>query len=466
MFRNSIDLLPPFSGNIMDKLYKGYTNDKSLFMTMETLLFKRQPDMKIRCMVYETPDADSFKAVESIDPEEITFFWYATDQEPESVLPVLDYEKLEHHEAFLTDKLDQKIYIRLLKNTAIIFCKRFTMQLFHASQAFIAKYFPDIFADKPLTEDEKKLLTATAAPTDSDYKKAIQKALTKDAFRKYLLRSSIIGLERGMREKRYDAAVREVERFREKMEQAMQNYRSACESMNQANITASGLRMSMEEVGDHTEFEEYLCENKNLSDIRIDDRRIQFVVKTFLHPYNFDDWDAYSRRGAIFTGHSKTGSVLDDPENLKLLLDAIFSSDHTLKLKMCANFRLDYYGTDVDSIIGYDFTQADPDMKCYIPNTHLNRHSCFGDNKPDILDCLERGDLISAVECCISCAKRQNICENITFSPLIDSIMQNKYKCIVTEDGREMTTKEAVEYLKGKMTDEEKADGDGEVGAA
>ena len=83
----------------------------------------------------------------------------------------------------------------------------------------------------------------------------------------------------------------------------------------------------------------------------------------------------------------------------------------------------------------------------------------------DILQQLESGDMIGAVECCINCAKRINVDEGASFKPFIRSLKSCKGKCIVTNDGRELTPVEAVAYLKGEL-DETTADGAGEDNVA
>ena len=132
---------------------------------------------------------------------------------------------------------------------------------------------------------------------------------------------------------------------------------------------------------------------------------------------------------------------------------------------MCAFFDMDYYGSNVNSVRDYNYTAKNPALKHYIPNPHLNRHNCFGQNMSDILTQLEQGDMIGAVECCINVAKRINVDEGASFKPFVSWLKACKGKCIITPNGKELTPVEAVAYLKGDLN-ETTADGNGEASVA
>ena len=171
-----------------------------------------------------------------------------------------------------------------------------------------------------------------------------------------------------------------------------------------------------------------------------------------LVPYYIDDYEKFASNNTYFTRFNS--SHVQNLSDRKIIFDAIFSSKRELKLRMCAYFDLDYFGSKVDSIKHFSFTAKDSSLKDYVPNPHLDNYNCFEDNRPPILEQLNMGDPIGAIECCIACAQRVNIHESVNINSFGKAILDHEGKILVTNDGREMTVLEALEYLKGKQNAE------------
>jgi hypothetical protein len=468
MFSSYVSILPPFSPMMREKIAGGSwfpAEDHTLFMTTTALFYKRWPELRIYNKKF---DSDSEKCEEIIEkkPENtLCFYWFTNTKDPETFLKK-EHTSYPKHDKFLTEKLGQNIYIKQFEpNVVVIFCNRFNLQLYHAFQTFIPLCFRHLFQENPLTEREQNLLLSVSKNTERNYKEAIQSFLEDEDLKRFLLDEQVRGLEKNLRKAKYDRALLEYNDYLRKLDELMEEYRKTCDKKNHAEVIACGLKCAMDAVDDNTEFEEYLCTNKLLSDINVNGNDISFVVKTFVDPYLPDDWDALSANGSIFKDHIHTGSALDKEENLKLLLDAIFSRNHCLKLRICGIICMDYYGTTVNSICGYNYAGQNPRLRDYVPNAHLHKHNCFGQNKNDILMQMREGDMIGAVECCINVVKRINVAEGLSFGPFVDYIKSCKGKCIVTDDGQEMTCEEALTYLKEKK-DETTSDRVGETDVA
>ena len=199
-------------------------------------------------------------------------------------------------------------------------------------------------------------------------------------------------------------------------------------------------------TAEHTELQDYLMNNPSVGYVSLNDSKISFIVKTFLAPHHIEEWDVMSKNNRMF---DKYATGLFRASEIKLLLDAIFSEDRCLKLRMCAYFCMDYFGSAVGSQSRYNYVATDKALADFIPNPHLHHHNCFGQNKEAILEQLKNGDAIGAIECSIACAQRINIHEGMNFRPFVRELLNAEGKCIVTEDGTEMTPKEAVAYLRG-----------------
>ena len=460
MFKSNVTLIPPFNESVYTSTCEGsrvIASDYTIFMTMMALLLKRYPDFKFinrYCEHYPSSVPDTVNAARNTDA--INFIWFNNcNKNPDEYLPEGYNKEFVNFERFLAEKLDQDIYIRTYDSRVVcIFATKLNLQVIHAAQVFIPVLIPKYFDECPRTEAETKLLVSLSQYTDAAYRKEIHNLIDDPKLKEILLHKSLFGFEKRLRTTKYKNAAQKAEDLLGEMERILEDYRQACCRRNEAVAYAEGLKVQMDAVEVDTEFEQYLAANKLLTDIDIQGDHLSFIVKTFVDPYLPDDWDSLSRRGYIYEGYRSTGSVLDDKANMKLLLDAIFSRNHSLKLRICAYFTMDVFGTSVSSIRDYDYVGQNPTLANYIPNGHLNTHNCFGQNRSDILVQMADGDMIGAVECCINVARRMNVAESASFAPFVESIKKCKGKCIMSEDGTEMTVAEAVNYLKGKQNEE------------
>ena len=282
-----------------------------------------------------------------------------------------------------------------------------------------------------------------------NYNKILSEIVSSEDFVRYMLKYSLSGLTNQIYEKKINSARTAVTDLQNELERILLSYQSCYERFEEASYRLAGIEATCSNEDTGTELEDYLASNKNLLNITVRNGHLTFIVKTMLIPYLTDTWREIDIRGAYYKDYANM-----DRNELRLLLNAIFSENRCLKLKMCAYFDMNYSGSSVSSVRGYDYIKANKQLVDYIPNTHLNRFNCFGQNAPDILKELKNGDIISAIECCINCAKHININEGMTFRPFVDSIVTCKGKCLVTDDGTEMTPLEAVRYLKGKQNEE------------
>ena len=468
MFYDGVQLIPPFTKELSEKKIR--TNfsipdrDETFLMTLTSLFYKRWPDFRVELMSAR-PNSDQIMGyLIKANKEALNFHFITYTGNPDAYLTG-EYKPLTNLEVFIKAKLGKTIYVRRFEDRNLIafFGDGFNLSCLHFLQSFIPLYFPSFFSNIPKTGIDHDIIFSLSNNDSTAYKKAIETILEDDELKHYLLREQLLGFEKNIRFKKYSDATAEVTRLNDSLQNYLTEYRKLCEKKNEASAYADGLKYAWEQAENESEFEEYLCENNSLTNICINGSHIQFIVKTFVNPYLPEDWESLSNRGRIFEGYENINSYVGDPENLKLLLDNVFSDKHTLKLRICGYIDMDVLGTHCKSFTNYSYTDANPHLKNYVPNAHLQSHNCFGQNMSDILNMLNDGDHIGAVECCINVVKRMNVTESASFDPFVKSIIKCRGKCFVSEeDGREMTPTEAIEYLKEKMN-ETASDSDGEA---
>jgi len=451
MFNLPVSRLESFPMSLMNKICVQRNGmDDSLFMTATILLYNRVSDLKLTYTMNDNKDVESI----SLNPEVYSFHWFRNvDSNPDDLLKPIKknfktIEKLPTHEKFLSDQLKMSIWIRLMpnENTVCIFSPNCTLQSWHCMQFFIPKYF-SIFKEKPLTKEEISFLETLTFKMNGNYISKLTDLTNSDSFRSYLLKGQLEAFEKKLFERKVESARRNLTVLEETMNRAMDEYRQACEKRIEAMALVDGLKTMADQIDEHTELQDYLINNPRICNVSLSDSKISYIVKTYLAPHHIDEWDVISKYKQSFDQY--INSNFTNRDDIKLLLDAIFSEDRNLKVRMCAYFSLDYFGSTATSQIDYNFAAANKELANYIPNPHLHYHNCFGQNKEAILEQLKNGDAIGAIECSIACTQRINIHERASFRPFVQNLLNTEGKCIVAEDGTEMTPKEAVAYLKG-----------------
>ena len=426
--------------------------DDTLAMTAILMLYNRVNNLEIEIKTTKTEKhiTDGL----SINNKVYSFYFFSgikNENDVEEMLkefPHLKIEKLPAHEKFIKEQLKKDVYIRLMpnENNVCVFTPALTLPIFHLVQSFIPKFFP-IFKDKPLTKEEKSFLETLTYKTSMNYETKLTELINTEEFRTYCLTSVLGSIEKKLFEKKVIAARASLNRYLSDMEEFMRRYKETYKKYQEAEYLAQGLEATAAERGERSELQEYLIGNKRLTNISINNDHIEFIVKTYLAPHHVEEWDSLNRRKMA----ERYKHSLFSSEEIAMLLDSIFSKERCLKLKICSYISMDYFGSEVYSGQGYNFVGNNPDMKNYVPNGHLHHHNCFGQNKTDILNLLKEGDVVGAIECCISCTQRMNIHEDFSFRPFVEDLLNCKGKCLVAKDGTEMTPKEAIEYLKGKQ---------------
>lgn len=428
--------------------------DDTLFMTATILLYKRVENLKITYTLDKVFDPD----VISRNKDVYSFHWFeGVNTPPDELLNPLkeDFkriEKLPTHEEFLSEQLKQRIFIRLMpeENTVCLFTSNVTLPIFHCAQFFIPKYF-NIFKEKPLTKDEISFLETLTYKMNGNYVSKLSDLAYSESFRAYLFKDQLEAFEKKLFERKVQAAQDSLNTIEDAMRKAMDDYKKACDKRVEAIALVAGLKTMADQVEEHTELQDYLMNNKRICNVSINDSTISYVVKTYLAPHHVDEWEVMTTRAHMFDQY--VSHTFNDRNDIKLLLDAIFSENRCLKLRMCAYFAIDYFGGYVNSQINHRFTTAGNDLVNYVPNPHLHHHNCFGQNKLAIVEQLACGDAIGAIECSIACAQRINIHESMSFGPFVRDLLACTGKCLVANNGTELTVSEAIKYLKEQSHD-------------
>ncbi|MBP5423892.1 MAG: hypothetical protein J6Y78_15780 [Paludibacteraceae bacterium] len=383
------------------------------------------------------------------------YYRYAKeDCEKEAVAAQLsDFQEKKSISLFVENKMgfQCQVFYHEHMNAVGIFVNTADMRLYHVMLSFMSLYFPSLFADKPLTEDDYALIKSLSKKEKTDFFACIKK-MTKDyslEFRRVQLGSFM----KQLHEAKIKNACNEVDLQRRQINTIERQLNDAVSALKNLIVIYEGMKATEQYDAPEEEMVEYIAENRSIHNLRFRNGNLYFSVSTLLNNYNTDAWTTFSNRGHIYDGNYDcrlTGAFANE-KNRKILLDSIFSENPDLMIRMAGNYCLNFNNCSVSTDDCYDYVSADPMYTQYIPNPHLKRFACLGGYKDKVMRALRERNYIGAIELCIASAGSVNLDETTqTFRPFLGWVLTSNEKVLVTKDGKEFTPEEALVWLVDK----------------
>ncbi len=357
------------------------------------------------------------------------------------------YRELEDLKVFVSKQTEARFFINEEKKSTIIFVSKIDTRIWHFIQSFISRYIPWYFDNNPLDEAEKELVKSLVEKTSTNYVSLIEEFAKKFDFRKKRIEKLLNNFERSAKESELKRVSNEINSIRSRISNYRNEYRELCKSLEEMRIRECGIQYILKESLFGNELVDYFVCNSNVDPLSASDGVMEIMVKTTLELYDPDLYERMTDNPSsyLFTGYTVGSEVFTQKSDRKRFLDSIFSDEPMFKVKISGYYVLDSRGY-VDSQSGYYIPDQYQD---YIPNPHLYKHNCIGNNIPLIEDCLRDGNFIGAVEQCITSAKNINLAEGsqtlVHFLRMLFSGDQSKV--ILMHDGKSCTPEEAYEYL-------------------
>lgn len=357
------------------------------------------------------------------------------------------FRELEDLHVFVSKQANVRFYINEETRSVAIFVGYLNIRTWHFIQSLTSRILPWYFAEKPLTDDEKKLVKSLTNKYAPDYEELIEKCAEVYDFRSKRIYKLLDNFEKDAKRGQLSEVQRSINTVNNDIDNYMRCYRECIEKLDALRVKECGLTYQIENGECNHDFADFIVRNKHVNIFEARGTVIKMYVDCTLDNY---DPDLYERmfkndRSYLFTGYDPTAEVFQSIEARKKFLNAIFSDDRCLRIKLCGYYKLDTKGY-AESQIGYVFPE---EYKHYLSNPHFHHHACLGNNRPIINKCLKDGDYMGAVIQCISAASNLNLSEGSqTVAPFLGKLFaSNCQKVILLPNGESVTPTEAYHWL-------------------
>ncbi len=365
-----------------------------------------------------------------------------------------DLSELKPIEIFVKQQLDISnfaVYINKKFNCAFIYSGVNDIKLYHLCWAFIYNLFPSIFEGKDLTPNEISLVKSLCHKTPDVFIALTTKALAE--LKPVILKEELSKCFKDFRELKIRKAETIVQAKRNEVEQLLNQYMKMTEELEAAVVTYEGMKILNKDTEIEQETIDYLISNPCLHDVEYSNGCLEFNVATVLTNFDRMKWQNAARKNDIYNDYRlNETSVFVSRENRQLFLNALFDSQSPeIYVKIRGHILLQINRNYMDVERGEQFDESETEVANCITNPHFKLHGCPGQNRGQIIECLNQGDIITAIEASIAATGSVNIAETeYTFRPFVNEILNSEKRIIRRKDGVDMTPAEALLWLRSR----------------
>lgn len=371
------------------------------------------------------------------------------------------YTALPMVETFLSRQAGSEaaVMINQQTNAAAIFIHTTDYRYMNAAFSFFPMLYPAYFKEKPATEEEKQMLRTLVSRTKGSFEFVEELKNLMRPYAREIMLEAFRSKQHLFKDRRIADAETQISDARANIEDILDRYRTAEATLQQAIINYEGLKAiesnTSEEMNELLEYISNCNQIRGLNFIR--NNKLQLDICTRLTNFNPRQFNSLLDRGSIIAGYRiPSDSAFANSENRKLFLSALFGSSRpSIFVRMRGRIILDLSRNFMEAAQNPDFA-ASEDQELYdsISNPHYALHGCPGQYRDQIMDCLNRGDKIAAIECSIAATGSVNVAETeVTFRPFIQQLLTTDRRFIETPEGMK-TPEEALLWLLKKEKDE------------
>lgn len=360
------------------------------------------------------------------------------------------YEEIKKIHDFFMDVFYVRCVVNDEKRNAVIYVLNGDLRRLHYLQcclpAVLRWYFDP---EKRLSELEMKLIRSFMNSDSEEYMSTLDEMAKAYNFEEGRIHRVLHGFETIRIDRRINDLRMQIANIEERVNQYSRRIHDEMMNAEELNYTLAGcINAKSDDSGETTELEDYFICNKSVSLESGDFDGMTFVTMGYISYYDDDQAETLinNKRGIIENALNSIpeGTIKISAGNIRKLMKKIFI-EKEYKLRVCGafSFSADSY---VTAINGYNYSSK---FRTYMPNPHLDRYSCLGDNRVAIERHLRDGDYVFGVEQCVSSVISLNFVDTAVMTTFIQRLCSKNAedKFIELPNGNIVSPVEACEII-------------------
>lgn len=452
-----------------------FKRDYTLLALTRALLFKRlKPEdgnfnVKIRNANYSTRTLSQHNPITIFNAmvddsslyRSITLCYVSSDQEAAArIFEMLDdkdtgfastykYREATDLRQFASQHhINARFYFNDSTRSTVIVVDQMELRSYHFIVSLMPRYIKWYLEEQPLDAEEIQLCKSLTDRYSLKYEKMIAEFCSRIDFRSHRIKRLVGDFEKKSRQSQLRDAERRVSDANSRVQSNLDQYMALIKQLDDERIRFEGIKQMINNASDSSELIEYFIRNKYINPTAANDRNLDVTIHSYLDVFDPEQARRMIGRDSsvMFTGYgiSDNNSVFRTLASRKKFLTALFSDEPLFKIRTCAHFRLDLRG-EVTPSRGYNYPVEEyQDM---IPNPHLDRFECLGQNRDMMRKRLLAGDTVGCLMQCVASTKCLNMSDTTVVQYFMGRLFNSDNKIIELPDKTRMTCAEAFEWM-------------------
>lgn len=359
--------------------------------------------------------------------------WTSLDTPPYPVAP------------FVSSASETHIYANASIKSTVIFVRQAKPKWIDLLSSSMFRVLPWRFED--MSSDDTAFFRAISKKDTESFVKIINDSCSNYDFKRSKYKRALIGWNDGYRKQQIRRLQRNIEELHNSINEHQGKITQALCNIEKSSTDLLALQ-SQEDLKDDSVFR-FFMNHKNITIVNathgtISGNIMEYAITETIEYY---DSDAFLR---IY--NNKGSSIGRADESVRKILFAIFAENKGV-FRVESMFKL--INLSALDVIGH--MRSGLFEQTHLANPHLLHYGCLGGNSQYISDFLQKGDWDMAIEQSIAATKNINFGDAGVISDFVRDV-ENAYKnhcrCIIADNGKEMTPKEFLSYIGETETNE------------
>ena len=353
--------------------------------------------------------------------------WVALDTPPYPVAP------------FLTAASETRVYANTELKSTVIFVRQPTERWIDMLCSSMFRVLPWYFAEE-MSDDETALFRAISKKDASAFNNIINTLCANYDFQAARFKKILIGWNDGYRKKQILTLKSACEDYHRNIAQYQEEIARLLNKLEQSSVNLTAL----EAQGDSTDDSVYkfFMMHKQISIINTqqnsDGNVMDYCVTETIEYFDADEFMRLYKNSSSSIGRA--------PKDIKDIFHAVFADGKGV-FRVEGVFRL----VNLASIIARRGSTSGQFSGTHMPHPHLYHHACLGGNETYINNYLKQGNWDMAIEQTIAAVKNINFGDATVIREFVEDVhsyLDSSCRCILADNGKEMTLREFLAYIR------------------
>lgn len=353
---------------------------------------------------------------------------------------------------FLSKFSETRIYVNVELKKTIVFVRTATPKWVNFLCSSMFRVLPWYYEQQPDNE-ETAFFRAINKNDAETFNGIIDRTCEKYNFKELLLKKYLIGWCNGYREKRivelkqrYESVQSDIQKYEHVLADYLNQLRNICYNINT-------IEAQEEDESDDT-FYKFFLSHKQLEIYSIDKNAsvgniIKYCVTDTIEYFDKDEF--------IRVYNNRSSSIGTASEEVREILFNVFGTNRGA-FRVEAIFKLVNLSS-CEPVFGLRTGKYD---NTHLAHPHLVYHACLGGNGSYIRQYMQSGDWDMAIEQTIAAVKNINFGDSVVIRKFVSDVqtaLDLSRRCIIADNGKDMTPSEFLEYIRINNRNEDTKNG-------